>query len=275
MTLPNFLIIGAAKAGTTSLYEYLAQHPDVYMSPIKETNHFCDEEQIDIPAVRSREAYERLFAAVNGERAIGEASPKYLNTIRGLERIDSDLPGVRLIVSLRNPVDRAYSSYLGLCRDGRELRAPEDALRPGGYSFETSFYAPRLRRYFDRFPRERIKVILFDDLVARPAETMREIFRFLDVDPSFAVDTTVRHNPAVVPRFPRLNRAITGGLRLVRPLMPQRLLWRDYGTRLRRAILRTPDPLSPALRARLLEQYRDDIRATGDLIGRDLSQWLA
>src|SRR5207248_5761074 len=98
MTLPNFLIIGAARAGTTSLYHYLRQHPDIFMSRIKETNYYTDEDQIlDSWAVRSRAKYEELFAGANGERAIGEATPKYLNAITGVERIHADLPGVRQI----------------------------------------------------------------------------------------------------------------------------------------------------------------------------------
>lgn len=276
MTLPNFLIIGAAKAGTTSLYHYLAQHPDVFMSPIKETNHFCDEGTLvdGAPAIRDRAAYQALFAPAAGRAAIGEASPKYLNDVSAPDRIHAELPGVRLIVSLRNPADRAYSSYLGRIRDGAETRTAEEALRPGNYAFDTSLYSPRLERYFRRFPRERIEVILFDDLAARPAETLRQICRFLEIEPDLPLDLTERHNPAVVPRFPILNRTLALSLRLLRPLMPQRLLWRGYGTRLRSPLLRRADRMPPDLRRRLLDQYRDDIRATGELIGRDLSHWL-
>jgi hypothetical protein len=275
MALPNFLVIGAAKAGTTSLYHYLGQHPDIYFSPIKEPGYYCDEEQLDgIPAIRARRDYERLFARVTGERAIGEASPKYLNALAGVERIHTDLPGVRLVVSLRNPADRAYSSYLGKCQNGLETRGPEEALRPGHYCFDTSFYYPRLRRYLDRFDRRQIKVILFEELVARPQATVADIFQFLDVDPDVVVDTTEAHNSAVIPRFAQFNRLVAGGLRRARPLAPRFLLWKGYGRRLRSPLFRRPDPLAPGLRAHLLEQYCDDIRATGALIGRDLSHWL-
>src|SRR5437588_3739397 len=158
MTLPNFLIIGAARSGTTSLYQYLRQHPDIFMSRIKETNFYTDEDQIlDSWAVRSRAKYETLFAGAKGERAIGEATPKYLNAIAGVERIHTDLPGVRLIASLRQPADRSYSSYLGRLMSGRESRDIDDALRPGKYVFDSGLYYPRLRRYFELFPREQIK----------------------------------------------------------------------------------------------------------------------
>jgi hypothetical protein len=276
MTLPNFLIIGAAKSGTTSLYHYLRQHPDIFMSPIKEPNYYTEEDNLlDIPAIRSRTAYETLFAGAKGQRAIGEATVRYLNAITGIDRIHADLPGVRLIASLRQPGDRAYSSYLNRFAIGRETQDPEEALQPGSYPFETSRYYPRLRRYYDRFPREQIKVILFDDLAANPQNVLRELFLFLDVDPGFIADTSIRHNKAVAPRSLFLNRLFNTGMRLFRPIVPQWLLSRGLATRLRRPILRKPEPMSPLLRRRLTEQFRDDILATGELIGRDLSDWLA
>jgi hypothetical protein len=272
---PNFLIIGAGKAGTTSLYHYLGQHPDVYMSPIKEPGYYCDEEQLrEIPAIRSREAYESLFSRTGAAHAIGEATASYLNTVAGIDRMHADLPGVRLIVSLRHPVDRAYSSYLARCARGIETCTPEDALWPGHTAFEASLYGEPLKRYFRRFPRQQVKVILFDDLVARPQDTVRDVFRFLGVDPAFDADTAIRHNRAIVPRFAGLNRTIARMLRVARPMMPEFLLWRGFGVALRRPLMRAPEPLPPALRSRLLGLYRDDILATAELVGRDLTHWL-
>ncbi|HEX3577644.1 MAG TPA: sulfotransferase, partial [Thermoanaerobaculia bacterium] len=97
--MPNFLIIGAAKSGTTSLYHYLRQHPDVFMSPVKEPNYYSDDDNLLPTAIRSRANYEKLFAGAKGERARGEATVRYLNAITGVERIYADLPDVRLIVS--------------------------------------------------------------------------------------------------------------------------------------------------------------------------------
>jgi hypothetical protein len=198
-----------------------------------------------------------------------------LNAIAGIERIHADLPGVRLIVSLRQPADRAYSSYLSHLMAGRESRSADDALQSGSYPFETSFYYPRLRRYYDRFPAGQIKVILFDDLIASSQEILRELFRFLGVDEDFIADTTVRHNPGVVPRSMILNRLFDSTFRLVRPLVPEWLLSRGLGTKLRGPMVRKAEPMAPQLRRRLTEQYRDDVVATGELIGRDLSHWLA
>jgi len=274
MTLPNFLIIGAAKSGTTSLYHYLRQHPDIYMSPMKETNYYTDEDQLSgTPSVRSRTEYEQLFDGVNGENAIGEATPKYLNAINSIECIKADLPGVRLIATLRQPADRAYSNYLMRFTLSRESRSPEEVLQAGNYQYEAGRYYAKLRRYFDAFPRNQIKVILFDDLMAKPQETVRSLFTFLGVDPDFAVDTSVRFNPTFSPRFVRLTRlfnATTTWLARIAPWASRTGL----GTPFRRLLLRKPDPISPALWQRLTDEYRDDIIATGELIGRDLSHWL-
>jgi hypothetical protein len=274
MTLPNFLVIGAAKGGTTSLYHYLRQHPDIYMSPMKEPNYFTEEDQLfGKKSVRSRREYERLFDGVKGEHAIGEATPRYLNAIGGVGRIHDDLPGVRLIATLRQPAERGYSAYLQLFTDSREYRSAEDVLQPGNYRFESSLYYPKLQRYFDTFPRERIKVILFDDLIARPQEVVRSLFAFLGVDPDFAVDTSVRFNRTYSPRFLRLTRLFNATATSWARIAP----WASgtgLGTPLRRLLLRKPNPIPPALWRRLTDQYHDDIIATGKLIGRDLSHWL-
>ncbi|MBV8545224.1 MAG: sulfotransferase [Acidobacteria bacterium] len=274
MTLPNFLIIGAAKGGTTSLYNYLRQHPDIYMSPMKEPNYFTDEDQLfGKKAVRSRGEYERLFDGVTNERAIGEATPRYLNAIGGVGRIHADLPGVRLIVTLRQPADRGYSAYLQRFTDSRERRSADEVLQPRNYQFEAGRYHAKLRRYFDTFPREQIKIILFDDLVARPRETVQSLFSFLGVDPDFAVDTSVRYLVTMYPRFLRLTRLFNATATAVARNAP----WASrtgLGTPLRRLLLRKPDPIPRVLWQRLTDQYRDDIIATAELIGRDLSHWL-
>ena len=267
MTLPNFLIIGAAKAGTTSLYEYLRQHPDVYFSPIKEPDYYCD------PPACTRESYERLFDGVRGQRAIGEASTRVLHAPNAPDRIAADLPGVKLIVSLRNPADRAYSSYLGRIRGGRENGGVDAAMRRGSDYFETSLYQPALARWFARFPRERIKVVLLDDLAGDPRATMRGMFGFLGVDEAFEPDFALRHNEGAVPRWRALNAAIWKAARVMQKVIPPRGL--GIPERLARPLLRRPKPLPPAIRSRLLEEFRDDIDATGRLIGRDLSHWLA
>lgn len=276
MPLPNFLVIGAAKAGTTSLYHYLRQHPDIFMSALKEPQYFCADDEIRVPhAIRTRREYERLFEDGASRKARGEASPQYVRSATACDRIAADLPGVRLIVSLRNPADRAYSSYLGALKNGRERRTADEAMRPGTFYFETSRYHPQLARYFARFPPARIKVLLFDDLIADARAVVREISRFLDVDAAFDADVSTRHNPALVPRSLSVNALLWKSVETVHRLLPRPLRGTGLGARAQRPLLRRPDPLPAGIRARMLDELRDDLTSTGALIGRDLSHWLS
>ncbi|MDY7015905.1 MAG: sulfotransferase, partial [Cyanobacteriota bacterium] len=149
MVLPNFLIIGAAKGGTTSLYTWLAQHPQIYMTPVKEPNFFALQgENFNYPSgtvsqryldecVTNFEAYLEQFKAVNCEIAIGEASPFYLYHPQAASRIQQTIPDVKLIAILRDPVERAYSNFLHHIREGFEtvedfsqaLQAEESRMR--------------------------------------------------------------------------------------------------------------------------------------------------
>jgi hypothetical protein len=273
--LPTFLVIGAAKGGTTSLHFYLRQHPDVFMPAVKETNFYWAEGRAHRAAIPSSLAdYARFFAAATTERAIGEVAPQYLNSATAAQRIRQDLPDVRLIVCLRNPADRAYSDYLGRVRITRESRPIDQAIRPGERIFEDGLYHQRLRRYLERFPREQLHVMLYDDFARDASATLRGLFQFLGVDPDARIDTARRYNPAGSPRWAGLNRLIWRFIRLADPVVPSH--WR--GTGILEAIVRRtyrPAPPFPSeLRKRLIDAYRSDIEATAELIGCDLSHWL-
>jgi hypothetical protein len=275
MTLPNFIIIGAAKAGTTSLYHYLRQHPDVFMSAVKEPRYYWQEGVAEGRLeIFGREAYERLFSDVTSQRAVGEATTHYLNSPTAAERIAADLPDVKLIVSLRNPADRAYSSYLGRLQGGEERRGVDEAMQPGSYYVESSRYYASLSRYFERFDRSRIKVLLFDDLVANPRAVMREVYEFLGVDSTFEVDVATTHNRAAIPRSAIANRVLLQTGLFVHRLLPPSVRNTGITGRLQRLFLHRPEPLPAAIRRQLLEQFREDIGKTAALIGRPLAHWL-
>jgi hypothetical protein len=273
--LPTFLVIGAAKAGTTSLFYYLRQHADIYLAPTKETNFYWAEGAAEgrrIP--RTLEEYGRCFAGARAQRAIGEISPQYLNSPTAPARIRADLPDIRLIAVLRNPVERAWSDYLGRMRIARETRAAEEAIQPGQRIFEHGCYAPRLARYAACFPPARLHVGLHDDFVADPRGTLRTLFRFLDVDPDAPIDMGRRHNEAAVPASARLNRVLWTIVPAAQRFVPVRLRGTGMAERLLKRTYRPAGSCPPALARRLREAYRDDIVETGRLIGRDLSGWL-
>jgi hypothetical protein len=275
MTLPNFLIVGAPKCGTTSLYQYLRQHPDVFMCPLKEPRYFpCFGVLPGEPEVRERTEYERLFEGVTSEHAIGEASPNYLHASEAPARIAAELPDAKIVVSLRNPADRAYSSSLGRTRRGVEQGPVPEALRPGNYYFDTSLYSDALARYFATFGRSRVKVILFEDFARDTAGVLRDLCAFLDIPSHISIDTRARHNVALVPRWPAVDDAVLRAATATRSLLPRSMRGSGITASLRRLWLRRPPPLPAAFRTTLLDAFEADIRRTERLIDRNLSSWL-
>jgi hypothetical protein len=297
MTFPNFLITGAAKAGTTALYHYLKQHPQVYMAPNKEPNFFAFEnervrfrgpgdERICNSSITTLEAYEDQFAAVSGELAIGEASPWYLYSSRAAKNIYHHIPNVKLVTVLRNPVDRAFSSYLHVVRDGREPLSFEEGLRAEenrveqGWEFiwhyrRTGFYANQIERFLDLFPREQVRFYLYDDLLADPARFLSDLFAFLGVDTSFVVDTSFKPNATGIPKNWLLGRLLVqpNPLRSSAKLfLPQELRY-NLSHRINQRMLKKP-AMGQEIRRELSGIYRDDILAVQSLIGRDLSAWI-
>jgi Sulfotransferase family len=292
VTLPNFIVIGAAKAGTTALYWYLAEHPAVFMSPIKETNYFAygvdaggrllygDPEHHTFP-VRTLAEYQQLFAEAGRARAIGEASPIYLECPQAAERIRELLPSVRLVCTLRHPVERAYSDYLMFLRShGRsfdpavELSAGAGWARPDSHWMRISRYAESLRTYLDRFPRAQLHVLMFDDLKRAPVAEVQSVYRFLDVDPGFVPDLETPHNIGGIPASRAVERFLTSKrLRAaVQPWMPTRAV--NWVRRVRTRNLRSAPPLPAELKRELTLHFRDDITRTSQLIGRSLDHWL-
>ena len=294
--LPNFLIIGAAKAGTSSLYHYLRQHPDIFMPAMKEPKFFALEgERLDFQgpdqginrfSVTSLEAYEALFEGVRGHRAVGEASPIYLYSPAAPERMRRRIPGARLIAVLRDPAERAFSSYCHLVRDGLEplsfaegLDAEEWRIRerwsPLYYYMDKGRYATQLARYYALFPREQLRIYLHEDLDADSLAVVRDACAFLGVDEGFT------------PEMPRLNISGEPRSRLIYDLFTKdnavksalRVFFPEaIRARLQRAVrtqaIRPKPVLDPTTRARLVEGFRDEILRLQEIIGRDLSAWL-
>lgn len=291
MTLPNFYLLGAPKAGTTTLHAWLSQHPDVFL-PAEKEPHFLQyrrEGGIDreIARVKTREKYEALFAAAAGKRVVGEASTLSLFFPEAAERIRELTPGAKMAAVLRHPVDRAWSHYHFRVALGREkARTFETALEVeplriaelepvGGWYMEVGRYAPQVARYRSMFAQEQTRFWLFDDLVADPQRLMRELFEFLGIDASVAIDISAKKNVTLVPASRTFDGAMRhrGPLRRVAAaLLPGGVKKKLY--ELRRST-RKPAPKMPAeLRAQLAAKCREDILRLQDVLGRDLSTWL-
>jgi hypothetical protein len=298
VALPNFLVIGAGRSGTTSLHYYLRQHPQVFLPTVKSPSYFfcCDQPTIDDPAqraltrnyfVRDFEQYQALFDSASDEKAVGEVSPVYLASTLVAARIAETLPSAKLIAILRHPVDRAYARFVGRLRDGLERRRSfaqvvADEQREGlvrdvsfGTYIASGFYSDVLLSYFDKFPRDRIRIHLFEDFVRDPSGILRDLFEFLGVDRDVTIQTGTAHNRSGgVIRNPVLRFVWTRSspvrlrLRSRIPAAARDAVFRAFTKR-----LATP-ALDPRLRADLIGLFRSDIERTARLLDRDLSHWL-
>ena len=295
MTMPNFLIVGAQKAGTTSLYYYLKQHPQIYMSPRKEP-HFFEGMHGDfyrpgrvMPPVTDLADYQALFEGVTDEKATGEASASYLYSPKAPTLIKRSIPDARLIAILRNPADRAYSNFLHCVRGGREsivdfaeaLRVEEERIKgnwgPLWHYKQKGFYYAQVKRYLDTFGRDLFRVWLYEDLRTQPLDVLRDVLEFLEVDDTFVPDMSIEHNTSALPRNKTLYRAAKK-LIARNPALKLAILERflPAGPRryVKRRIFVQPPPFPAEIRDRLLDTYTEDILKLQKLIGRDLSPWL-
>lgn len=300
MTLPNFLIIGAMKSGTTSLYHYLAQHPQIYMSSVKEPKFFAlegtswDSEPLGpggltkIKGIREWETYQELFSGVSTETAIGEASPIYLYAPLAAENIRQTLPHVKIVAILRHPVDRAYSHFLHWVQRGLEplgadfvkVWNEEDDRIAGDWSpnyhyKHRGFYYNQLKRYYDRFDRDQIRIYLFEDLHQDPITLMQDLFNYLEVDPAFIPQTDQQYNVSQIPQNSQLNQFIDRpnlAKMILKPFIPK--AWRDRLKNNLKQKNAIKPKLDPELRHQLTQDYREDILKLQDLIQKDLSLWL-
>ena len=296
MKLPNFVVIGAAKAGTTSLQGYLGQHPDVFMCPVSEPAYFVFSSgpqdgrfRRDAPFITDSDDYAELFSLVGSESAIGEASTHYLQYSWSAPRINAGLPGSRAIAVLRHPVERAYSQYVMNLRDGIELGGSFEAIveqekvlvaqgkREQSGIVGSSLYSEGIAAFLKTFGRDRLGIWLYDDLRDRPVETLQEMFRFLGVNDGFVPDMSGRRNAGGVHRsrivatvFNRPNPIRAAARRLLAPAVRERL--RDKVRSL--SVTKAPR-LDAATGAALLDYFRPDIAELQPLIERDLGRWLA
>ncbi len=246
--IPNFFVIGVVKGGTTSLYHYLDQHHQIYLPPIKETNHFAQQDvnekhflpgyaldvKIDIPSyidngmkeiihiahVNDPLNYQALFSKVSGHKAIGEISNSYMICPSSAGAIHRFNPRAKIIVMLRNPVSRAWSQYLMNLREAKtseldfltELQIDAARERKGwGVNhqyLELGKYATQLKPYLELFGREQVLPLFYEEYRANPGESLAKICHFLDVESGIDFDFTMESNKASLPRNKALNKML-------------------------------------------------------------------
>lgn len=300
--MPNFLIIGAPKSGTTSLYHYLTQHPQLFMSPNKEPYFFAFEGSrptfsgpgddiawINAQSVVELSEYQQLFEGAGDGQLCGEASTMYLYIKDSCDRIYHYTPEIKLIAFLRHPVDRAYSHYKHLRRDGREWEGDfgramakeaeriEKGWSPAWHYRQVGLYCEQIQRYQERFSAEQLRFYLYDDLVKSPQSVYQGIFEFLGVDAQLTVDTSKRHNTtAAVRKNKLLHDFLTRPNRLksvLRQVIPENVR-QPLSAKVYQKNATAIQPLSEELRSELTRSFEPEILRLQDLIKRDLSEWL-
>lgn len=304
--LPTFIVAGAPNAGTTSLYGYLAQHPAIYMSPVKEPTFFGATDLLARPRVRAErdrmhaeaerylgagappgarlwvfdwDQYVALFQGAGTRPAVGEASVSYLWLPSAARAIRARLPEARLVFILRDPTERLFTRYLATpARERRrsfreQFQAAQDPDDPWSLNPIVGQYGTHLRRFFDLFPREQIRVHLYEDYRADARRVVRDVLQFVGVDPEYPLDLSAREHETWVPRAPLLDAVRR---KLFGDRSPARLL-PDRARGLLRGLYRRPAGevvMNADDRKLVVQYYRDEILRTASLVERDLASWL-
>jgi len=289
MNLPNTILIGVQKSGTTSLYRWLAEHPDVYgPQGMKDFPFFCRDKSYN----RGLQWFSQFFDSHKGEKIIlhGSVQYMYFSSIVA-PRIYSYDRNVKLIAVLRNPADRAYSAYWEArnkmveniqsfekaveAEKKRLMQALPLAARELSY-IGHGFYYRQLMHFYNFFNREQIFIALFDDLKNKPHDLLMKIYEFLEIDNHF-IPLLALHNPAKTPR----SKILQGFLTKMPAPLPHRLKVFLYKKGFHKAYFRDlnsklfkPPPLDSRIRRKLIDIYRGDILQLQDLLQRDLSSWL-
>ncbi len=269
--LPDFLIIGAQRCGTTSLARNLSAHPEVYVASQKEVHFF------DRHTDRGLTWYREQFAGASEKQIVGEATPEYMYDKDALRRMAETLPDARLVVSLRNPIDRAYSEYWFVRGRGYESLSFEEAIaaesdraasgdpvvRMRHSYLDRGRYLQQLERVCELYPRDRLHVVLFEDFVGAPLEALQAVHRFLGVREDFLPSTIGR-------RFGSARTYKSQWLRAVSKALPYPL--GAAVARINSQRVAYP-PMESKTRAALEAEFRESNQALAHWLGRDLSRW--
>ncbi len=292
---PNFIIAGVARCGTTSLYHYMKQHPDIGFPKQKEPKYFSSihtefphnglgDDTVDKIIVKDKEEYYRLFKNLNNYICVGEASSDYLYfhkyTVPAIKKELGDIP---IILSIRNPMERAYSAYNNLLRDGRETLEFMDALNAEETRISNNWdwmwaykrggmYANAIEHFQKEFTK--VKVVLFDDLEKNPNKVVREIFEFLKIDSTIRINSETKYSHSGKPKntfiailTDRNNKIIYALRRVIMSFVPRSLLEKIASKMLKKNDI----PLE--VKKYLYEYFKNDIEKLEVLINKDLSDW--
>ncbi len=295
--LPNFLIVGAGKSGTTSLYYYLKQHPEIFLSDNKEpwflgiaNNKNINLNHLSSSIIFDYDKYIKLFNRSSGYKIIGEASTIYLylykNAINNIKKYLPNYYETKIIIILRNPIDRAYSHYKHYKRNYRENmmfekiiefeNKEETEVNEKSFDFhyiKQGFYYRQVKSYLENF--KNVKIIIFDEFINNTEKTLIEIFNFLNINNKFIPSFTKKYNISGAPRNKLLNKLTFGNYKLkkiIKFILPYYI--QDELVRIITKYNLKKINLDNNTRKKLINIYKKDILKLEKLIEKDLSSWL-
>lgn len=271
--LPNFLIIGSQKAGTTSMYEVLRRHPELFLPQKKELNFFYLEKEYE----KGINYYENYFKINEEGKIAGEASPGYICKKSSPERIKKHIPNAKLILIVRNPIDRAYSQYWHSRRNLNEGYTFEQAIEKylnadywsnsKGY-FNRGCYIKYIKHYLNYFDKSQILIVLFDEMKKSPQSFYQKVFDFLNVSPIQIDELELKHNSSTVYNNPIYNFLFSNPA--ISAKLPKRFkVISRWGKRKPYKY----DKMKPETRKRLVEFYKPWNDELAKFLGTDLSSW--
>lgn len=286
--LPNFLIVGAPKAGTTSLYHYLSDHPDVFMSNPKEVNYFSREAieaqclYYDDIKIKTLSDYESLFKPVINEKTIGEGSVSYLYYTDTPRKILETLGNIKIIIMLRDPIDRGFSHYLmdrklGLVNSSYSEIVSQSGQHKHQHLYYQQYvklglYYEQVKRYLDTFRDQSVKIILQEDLRDNPDQTIIQLYEFLGINTTYKSDLSIKHNSFSEPKNPLVHSLYSSHFlrTTVKNILPKAILRGIKNCLFQRTIKPSIDTQTLSTLSKL---YREDLDKLSTLIGIDLSNW--
>ena len=290
---PNFLIVGAPKCGTTAMWRYLNQHPEVFLSPRKDMHYFGSDLDFSVRTRFSQAEYEAFFANTTAQ-AKGEASVWYLHSKRAAEEIHAYDPNMKIIIMLRDPISLMYAHYTQMRLNAlgneditsfeealeaeparkRGQRIPKHNTLPSAlYYTEIARLSVQIQRYLDVFPKEQILFIFQEDMHKNTTEEYRKTLLFLGVDPDVQISFDKINTHKEI-RFEFIRTLIGATPQSVKSYIPRS--WRHKASKMIRKMNTKHakrKPIDPDLEKKLRMQFSSEIDALAAIIGKDLSSW--
>ncbi|MBN1597128.1 MAG: sulfotransferase [Bacteroidales bacterium] len=282
MNKPNFFLLGAGRSGTTSLYKYLYQHPDVFLSDIKEPSFFCESFQV----IKNPVNYFELFNGTEDKKAVGEASHVYLSNPKTAELLKLLFPDAKFIVILRNPVERAYSLYKHMIYYGYEkvgsfqkaLNIETERYNSSKFKnncpqyfynymyFRSGLYGEQLSRFFKFFDKSQFLIIPFKKLQYDSACVLNDIYSFLEISNKHNPDFKIYNQEKIIPKFPSLHYFIERKLYPFLKMTRLKFLYKIIKNVENSTFIKSSD-LDRKIYNNLLRKYNNDLRLLYNLTG--------